>query len=316
MDAVPYTPAQQRVVDELLGLGQPRPTFAADLAAELRAAIEADLAEAAPQPPDESLWIGKRALAQIHACEAHYEADYRAEQQGDGFEWSPATAEGELAHRALERTLSVKGEVIPLDLVDRTMTRLVEGDDGLGRYLAGLDPLDAANLRALAAQRVTAFVECWPRLRASWAPRTEASLRAELCGGRIVVSGRPDLALGLARGTEARVLLVDLKTGGRYGHQLDDLRFYALVQTLRIGVPPFRVATYYLDSATFWAEDVTVDTLAIARRRLVDGARAMAAIRARQRPATITAGPACGWCRLRETCEGPRLRAEEAAAHG
>ena len=45
------------------------------------------------------------------------------------------------------------------------------------------------------------------------------------------------------------MLIVDLKTGLRYQGHADDLRFYALVETLRIGVPPFRVATFYLDTA-------------------------------------------------------------------
>jgi hypothetical protein len=131
-------------------------------------------------------------------------------------------------------------------------------------------------------------------------------VRTDLCGGRIVLSGKIDLSLGHAVGAEARCLFVDLKTGGHYPAHLDDLRFYALIQALRIGVPPFRVASYYLDTASFAAEDVTPETLGIAARRTVDGVRKMVEVRAGQRPAAITPCPRCRYCRIRAGCEGAR----------
>jgi hypothetical protein len=121
-----------------------------------------------------------------------------------------------------------------------------------------------------------------------------------------VLSGKIDLCLGRAAGAEARCLFVDLKTGGHYPAHLDDLRFYALVQALRIGVPPFRVASYYLDSATFAFEDVTAETLEIARRRTEDGARKMAELQAGARPAAITPCPRCRYCPIRADCDGAR----------
>lgn len=307
VEAVELTPAQRRVVDDLLALGRPRPHFDPGLATALASQLEAGLASFAPGPGESRLWVAKRVLGLVHTCEAHY----LATEAGPGFSWTLDTVQGQVAHRAMELMLSVRGQPVPLDLVDYTLTRLSEGDDGLGHFVRSLGPLDAAELRGLASRQVSAFVECWPRLRAQWQPRTEAAIRYELCGGQVVLSGKPDLALGMARGTEARVLFVDLKTGGRYSHQLDDLRFYALVQTLKLGVPPFRVATYYLDSATFWAEDVTVETLEIALRRTVDGVRTIATLRRGDRPPTITPGPACTWCPARTTCDGPRLRAAD-----
>lgn len=114
--------------------------------------------------------------------------------------------------------------------------------------------------------------------------------------------GKVDLALGRAAGDEARVLLVDLKTGRSHASHLDDLRFYALVQTLRVGVPPFRVASYYLDTATFHAEDVTADVLEIGVRRVVEGVRKMARLRGPAAVATLSPGPACGYCAAGADC--------------
>lgn len=296
------TPVQQQVVDELLGLGQPRPTFPRHLAADLEAELEAALAPHAPAPGQAPLWLAKRSLAMVHTCEGHYVAETAKAAAANGFEWTTATAEGEIAHRALEITVGLEGDPIPFDVVDRALDRVACDDGALGRFVRTLDPLDRAELRALAARRVTDFTENWPPLRPSWRPRAETSLRVELCAGQVVLTGRPDIALGVARGTEARVLLVDLKTGGQYRHQLDDLRFYALLLAVKTGVPPFRIATYYLDSARFWAEDVTTETLDAAVRRTIAGARALAALRAGAREATLTPGPACSWCSARQTC--------------
>src|SRR5205085_4754090 len=141
--------------------------------------------------------------------------------------------------------------------------------------------------------------------------------RVELCDGRILLRGTVDIALGQAAGTEARVLVVDLKTGAPWPNHLDDLRFYALVHTIRTGVPPFRVASYYLDSCRFRAEDVSAELLlTTAVGRVVDGVRRMFELHLKQREPTLTPGPACGWCPRRETCDGPALWAAERAARG
>ena len=303
------TPAQQRVVSDLWAWGQPRPTFDRSAADDLRRRLEEALAPAAEAlPADEPLWISKSALAQVHACEAHYEA----ERAWDG--WSVASAEGEVTHRAIRLSVAGVGangtaapQPPPLELVDHALDELgADNLSSLGAFVATLTPAARTELRAGAGNAVATFLECWPPLAARWWPRTELPVRADLCGGRIVLSGKVDLALGHARGAEARCLFVDLKTGGHYPFHLDDLRFYALIQTLRIGVPPFRVASYYLDSASFAAEDVTVDVLEAALLRTVHGAGKMIEVRVGQRAPSVTPCPRCRYCRLRADCDGAR----------
>jgi hypothetical protein len=296
------TPAQRRVTEELLGLGQPRPRFDASLADDLRASLEASLESVLDGLGGETLWISKKALADVHACEAHYLAEL-APFGG----WTVPTAEGEVTHRAIQLSVALDGPPTPGDLVDHAVAQLAADEAGsLGAFLAALPAPAVAELRACATNGVSTFLECWPALPASWWPRTELRVRAELCDGRVVLQGKIDLVLGRAVGSEARCLFVDLKTGGRYPAHLDDLRFYALVQALRIGVPPFRVASYYLDSANFHAEDVTQETLEIALRRTLDGARKMVEIRAHRRTAVATPCPRCRYCRARATCDGAR----------
>jgi hypothetical protein len=281
-----------------MAFGQPRPRFPASVESGLRRQLEDALGPAAATL-DRPRSITKRALGQVHACEAHY----LSEEQDPFPGWNSRNAEGTVVHRALELSIGARRPVDPLDLVDRAIDRLIADDRStLGPWLAAADDLDIAELRSSAANKVTDFRECWPALAPAWAPRTETAITAPLCGGRVVLTGRVDLVLGVPAGDEARSLSIDLKTGRTHAGHLDDLRFYALVQTLRVGVPPFRVASYYLDSATFHTEDVTVETLDIALRRTIDGALRILELAEPGHPARRTAGPTCRWCRLRDGC--------------
>src|SRR5439155_506907 len=77
--------------------------------------------------------------------------------------------------------------------------------------------------------------------RRELSPATELSVRAELLGGALVVSGKLDLLLGAPDRLEpmrATRIAIDLKTGGAYPQYAEDNRLYALVLALRFGVPP------------------------------------------------------------------------------
>ncbi len=252
------------------------------------------------------LRVGKHDLSSVHTCEAYWRAERNI------FAWAPRNAYGTVAHRALRLSISMKHEPVPLDLVDMAIDAYVadDRDAGLGAYLAAATDADRAELRAQANDVVVQFLECFPPLRREWRPRTDTTVLVNLCLERISLRGKPDLAFGQARGHEAGVLIVDLKTGRSYPHHFDDLRFYALLQTLKVGIPPYRVASYYLDSATFHHEEVTAATLEIAAGRTVDGVRKIARLLQEDGPVAITPGPACRWCRLRDDCDGPRRLAE------
>ena len=299
------TPAQRRVITDLMAQGQVRPRFEPDLVDALRAELEETLAPMlGPRPGQEvdTLWVKKSALSQVHACETHFQVEDAAP-----FEWTARNARGTVAHRALELSVSTRGQPAPLELVDHALSSLGADDPrgALRPWLADATPLEVADLRSGANEVVAKFLECWPPLKPSWAPRAETAIGATLCDEQVMLWGKVDLVLGRAQGDEARALVVDLKTGRAYPNHLDDLRFYALVQALRVGVPPFRVASYYLDTATFHYEDVSADTLAIAVRRTLDGVRKLLELRAGRAP-TVTAGPACSWCRMASSCDGAR----------
>jgi PD-(D/E)XK nuclease superfamily protein len=304
MDRSTLTPAQLRVLDELMATGLQRPEFDADLPVRLRDELESGLAPVADQlGVGELSLVSKSRLAQVHACEAHYLASAEG-----GFAWNLHTARGTVVHKALELSVAARGDVPPLDLVDHALNILTDDDhrNSPRPWLLDAGPLDIAALRAAANDVVSKFFECWPPLQSSWTPRTETGIGVELCDERITLWAKVDLILGRARGQQARVLVVDLKTGRSYPTHLDDLRFYALVQALRVGVPPFRVASYYLDTASFHAEDITEEILQSTVRRVIAGVTKMAELTIRSREPSVTEGPQCGWCQLRHHCDGAK----------
>lgn len=131
----------------------------------------------------------------------------------------------------------------------------------------------------MATDRVAKFAECFPPLRSGWRPVTESRWAAEFHGGKIRLSGKVDLTIGGCDGLRAGKVIIDFKTGNRSLTHVEDLRFYALLETLRLGVPPWKVATYCLDSGTFAVEVVTEGMLEAAAHRVVAGAAKLAELR-------------------------------------
>ena len=292
-------PAQREVLDALRAPERPRPRYDAGLRAALRAHLEEELGPLAALV-DRPAVLTKRALGEVLTCEAHHLASTAAP-----FEWNVALARGVVVHRAIQLGVFRRDAPPPLELVDDALDRLADDPDAaVADYLLDLPEAERAELRGAASEVVSAFTELWPPLARTWFPRTETPVRAELCGGKVVLTGRVDLSLGVADGDRAGRVLVDLKTGGASAGHLHDLRFYALLETLRSGVPPLRLATSYLEAGDLAVEDVDEDVLEAAVRRTVQGARAVLELRLGLRSPAITPNPACRWCPAREGCEG------------
>ena len=291
------TPTQQRVLDEVMQRGRPRPVFDPALSTRLRSDIEEPLADVASELGDQQLVVHKAALSQVHSCEGRYLAEKEA-----GFTWSAPAAVGAVTHKAIELSVGLADAGGLAALVDLAIDRLCEDERGPGAWLAGATELERTEVRTAAVDRALKFEDEFPPVKRSWRPRLESTLMASLCDDRIVVRGKVDLALGQPRGTTAGVLIVDFKTGTPRRAHVDDLRFYALLETLRCGVPPFRVASWYLDSGQCHHEDVDEELLDAAARRMVDGACKQHELGTGRRPARLQAGPACHYCPARGDC--------------
>jgi hypothetical protein len=300
-------PTQREVLDHLGASATERPTFDPGVAQSLRSYLDDSIASLLDGPDGlrlteiqrqrTPLFIAKHALMLVHNCEGLFVAESEVP-----FSWSVHTAKGTIVHKAIELGISWDGDPVPRMLVDEAIASLTESTDNIGDWLYGLSERERAELRSEAVEMVTAFSEVFPPLEARWRPVAEVRLRAEPHKGAVILSGRPDLTLGQPRGNIAGKVIIDLKTGAARGHHTDDLRFYALLETLARGTPPRLLATVYLDSGTIRSEPVTEDLLTAAVRRTMDGIARIAALRLADAPAELRPGNSCRWCPARATC--------------
>jgi hypothetical protein len=291
------TTLQQRTLAVLRRSGEP-----VVFDPEQIAALERDLLDAfhafAGRLGDRTLYVNKFTVAGVLGCERRHLAP-------DEFAWSPPVAGGQVAHKAIQLLVNWRGDPSPRDLVDEAIGVLAGGDTQLGDWIAALDPAEEAELRGLAVERVTKFVECFPPLDRRATPMTEARVQWPL-SGPIVLNGKVDLVLGRNVGGESRKVIIDLKTGRVNPVHREDLRFYALVEALRTGVPPRKVASFYLDAAQAHVEDVTPGVLRSAVRRTLDAVDALIELTVEGREPVLRPGPPCRWCPLLADCDEGR----------
>lgn len=292
------TPTQAEVLARLGASRDERPTFPPDLGPRLRSDLEDAIADLAAEiDPTDPLRPTKHSLMTVHGCERRHLAE-----AAEPFEWRPPMARGTVVHKAIELSLHHRGDPSPLALVDAALERLEETDSSLAGWLATCSEVERAELRALANEQVVAFFECFPPLRRSWSPVTEYRWRLDLLDGRVSISGRPDLVIGRNEGTTAGKVVVDFKTGARSVAHTDDLRLYALLETLRTGVPPRLTATLYLDSGTVQTEAITERVLHAAVARTADGIRKLHELSVGTRAPVTRPTPTCRWCPALGTC--------------
>jgi hypothetical protein len=297
---VELTPSQRRTLDGLIGTAE-RPVFPGDLVPRIRDRIE-ETARAFEL--EEPLWLGKSNLTDLGRCPGLFDA-VRAGERGP-FAFSARFAAGRLAHKAVELEVAGREDRDTHGIVEVASERLRE-DDAFRGFWDGLEPMRRDETLMDAAKTLELFRSTLPplrRMRRELAPSTEWHVRVELLGGALVLSGQLDLVLGSGSSAEphrATRLAIDLKTGRAWPEHAEDMRFYALLLALRFGVPPYRVATLYLDSGEWQAEDVDDRVLTRAADRVVEAVRAASASQ-NGRPLPLRPGPFCTWCPRAASC--------------
>jgi hypothetical protein len=301
------TDPQRRTLERLIGTAD-RPIFAADLRQRLVDRIEVAARELELR---DAIWLGKEALNQLARCEGRFASKLQGEDPP--FEQSVNTAAGVLAHKAIEVDVGAREDLDPHAVAATAADRLAEREERFAEYWRGRSAPEQDELLMDVVRTVTLFQASFPplrELRREMAPVTELPMRAELLGGELTISGKIDLVLGVPDRLEpsrATRLAVDLKTGGAWPEYAEDMRYYALLMTLRFGVPPYRVASLFLGSGEWQAEDVTEETLFHAADRVIAAARTAGAL-LRGREPVLTPGAWCGWCPRAFTCPSAEPR--------
>ncbi len=312
MTSVPATTtvAQARVISDVLAWGAKRPVppdgLTDRLLGRMTAAIGAwiDTRERLGEQRARPLLVTKSRLSRL-VC--------------DGLQRDPvayvhawANVRGTLVHAAIEADVDGARSLPPEEVTAGAWLRLATQRPGdpssVGAWLNVRDAGERDTMLAESTALLAGFREVWPDLRA--APlrvRTEHRMMVMLGGRSVQLQGVPDLVIDSAvEDGRARSLLIDLKTGMPRGQRdRDELRFYALLATLRDGVPPFRWATLYVTEGRIEHEDLSEAILVTAADRVSDAilqAVRMADVAAQHPDERLAGGAWCAGCRRAPSC--------------
>ncbi len=240
--------------------------------------------------PDRPIRLTKARITQVLACAFHARVSDESEQS-----LTPAMVRGVLVDRIfrLGVTAGVDG-----DPVQRATEALVaENETGALVYLDGLHPVARSRLEDSVRAVAEGLLSVWRPLDWRHFPRTQVAWSLPFGAGRVVFGGKVDLFLGRPHGERASTCLVDLKTGNASPDHVEDMRFYALLETLRSGSPPFQVASYYGDSGELDAEQVDEGLLRAALDRAIEAMVTLCRLEIEEVPEPVP-NPECRWCRL------------------
>jgi hypothetical protein len=135
------------------------------------------------------------------------------------------------------------------------------GSTDVVRRCDALDELERSALAERVAAHAGHLVDLLPRLVPGWMPRTDDRVAIPLAGGRVVLHGMFDLLVGVPRPGVASLCALGLTTGGPWAWERRSLHLLALLETLRSGTPPFRLALIESATGRYGVEDVREDHL-------------------------------------------------------
>ena len=292
------TPVQRRTLVDLIdaGDGAPAPD---GLEERLRLRIEDGIQ---PYLGGSPIRLSKERVNDLARCEGLFQSWVAGE--AEPFRYGFRSAQGTLVHKAIEIEIGSRAWLDPHELAERSVLTL-ESDGPFTSFWEELDAIDRDRLLMATVQVLESFRASFPPLaglRRMLAPVCEHWLEASFAGGAVAVIGKVDLVLNRPDSTRATRVLVDLKTGRAWPDHPEDMRLYALLYTLRYGIPPYRVATLFLSSGVPQAELVDERLLEHAADRVVSAVRTAFELRARSRAPTLHAGRHCGRCPRRIEC--------------
>ena len=121
--------------------------------------------------------------------------------------------------------------------------------------------------------------------------------------GPVTLRAKADIVIGRPAGNESRKVLIDLKSGAISHRHREDLRFYALVETLVRDVPPRMVASFSLEAGDAVVEHVSEGMLRSSLRRTLDAIERMIELQVEGRLPRAEPSGACFRCRAAAASE-------------
>jgi hypothetical protein len=100
-----------------------------------------------------------------------------------------------------------------------------------------------------------------PRLAPAFLPRTDDRVAIPLAGGRVVLGGAFDLLIGAEPRNEPSLCAIGLTVDGPLDRDRWALHYLALLELLRSGAPPFRLALVHSATGFCGVEDAREEHL-------------------------------------------------------
>ncbi len=331
-------PVQESVLAVLEVPADQRPVFPRDIRITAKERLEDAINDKAPKlaDGDHEVFFNKHRLSGVLGCEEKFLAE-----RFHKFEWNTKNAVGTVSHKALELAFNMEGGINANDLADAAVEQLVmdaveqmmSDNESMAAFLQDCSEADMATLKSGVVERVSKIVECFPPINNSMNPVTETRLAGTLLGGKVRLSGVVDLVLNPGAGEPAGAkeavedgeswsdksdgdksaeaddglvankVIIDFKTGWQQPNHRDDLRFYALLETMRSGVPPRLLMSLYLDDGDLSVEEVSQELLDATIRRVADAIGRHQELTQDKTTPKKNTGPPCNWCTLQVECE-------------
>ena len=290
------TPRQVVTTNELLSLGHERPVHAPEIVSELRARILDGTSRALERWTEKSLYFTKNQYMLSVRCEGEMVAVSRQPRTGT----SPAAVVGTVAHRGVQLSYTHPNRAVS-SYVNLALAGARAADQTLDAWWAQQSVASQSDMLMQVTSKITNFIDDFPPLDPNWGPRFEEPMSAKI--GKLTIAGRADLIIGRPRGDMRQtMMLVDLKTGALKDEHTNEAYYYALVATMRHGVPPWRSLVYSLASGEYTEPDITETVLLEACASLVHGVNAFVDTMTESRTAKLNPGSHCRWCPSSGVC--------------
>lgn len=292
----PLTPRQINTLNSLIAIGLERPFMEEGLIDNLKNILEEGLRKPLSGWTGKSIYFTKSQFLSSLRCEGQMLADSKKGRVGI----IPAVVIGLITHRAVQLSYTHPGKNIS-EYVKFAITGARSSDPNLDEWWVSAGASAQSDIITQATSKVINFLDDWPSLNPKWSPRFEESITAKIAG--VTLSCRADLVLGRPRSDKKQsLLIVDLKSGSiNEEHKLEAM-FYALVATLRHGVPPWRSIVYSLSSGEWTDGDVTSESLIRTAELIVKSVTAHVDVLTESRLPLLTPGDYCRWCPARSSC--------------
>jgi hypothetical protein len=165
-----------------------------------------------------------------------------------------------LVHALFRQVVTVGSVDDPLgDALDAL--RALGGEDDVVEHIESLAPAARAGLAATVSSHAARLRAVVPRLAPGWMPRTDDRVAIPLAGGRVVLHGVFDLLIGSRQPGVSSLCALGLSTGGPWARERRTLHYLAVLETLRSGTPPYRLALLESASGRYGVEDVREEHL-------------------------------------------------------